>query len=666
MKIFYRPEIDGLRAISVFAVILYHAHFNLFDHHFLQGGFIGVDIFFVISGYLITTLILNEIYLTSKFSLVQFYERRIRRIIPTLLIVMIISSVVGFFFLLHDSFIDLAKSNLSSIFFISNFYFQETQNSYGAQNGLLKPLLHTWSLSVEEQFYILFPIFLSVILRYFKKYLLEFLCLSLFVSLLFAQYCSKISISFNFYLLPSRGFELLIGSVLAYLKLNKISTKKMFGTSYSILNKVCPGFGITLIIYSFLFFNFNKIFHPGFITLLPIIGVGLIIWFAKKGELITEIISSKILIFFGLISYSLYLWHYPIFAYLRYLYLFDSNIIKILSILFTIILSLSTFFLIEKPFRNKNIISCKTLIICILSAITILVASDFYILEKKGLKNRFANIIHNTNRSYINFSAPNLKKKSGNIALIGDSHAQMLSEGLNKKLENKYSLVELSTYLYVNDFKKVHRKKGTLIQQENDDFIKDNKKIENFIENNKNLIVILTQSWSFKILESFKDGSPTTEYLEPINVKTSSEKERQEYLANGLKITINNILKQGHAVILIYQTPELNFDAQRLINRNLLFSFKNNNTIPILTLNYDDYIKRNKLIFEILDSIKGPKVYRVYPDKYFCNTVILNKCVVNNKKHLFYYDDNHLSLEGSKYVVNDIIGIIKKIEIKKN
>ena len=169
MKINYRPEIDGLRAISVLAVIFYHADFSLFGHALFQGGFIGVDIFFVISGYLITSLILKEINHTNQFSFKNFYERRIRRILPVLLAIIIISSIVSYFILMPYSLIDYGKSILSVILFSSNIYFWITGSKYGAESEFTKPMLHTWSLSIEEEFYILFPIFFIILIKFYKK-----------------------------------------------------------------------------------------------------------------------------------------------------------------------------------------------------------------------------------------------------------------------------------------------------------------------------------------------------------------------------------------------------------------------------------------------------------------------------------------------------------------
>ena len=167
MKLTYRPEINGLRTIAVCAVILYHAQITILGHQPFKGGFIGVDIFFVISGYLITFIILKELVTTGSFSFKHFYERRIRRILPALLFVMLVSLPFAWMYLLPSIFVDFSKSIIYSLGFSSNFYFWYSGERYGAESGLLKPFLHTWSLSVEEQFYILFPIVLLVIFKYF-------------------------------------------------------------------------------------------------------------------------------------------------------------------------------------------------------------------------------------------------------------------------------------------------------------------------------------------------------------------------------------------------------------------------------------------------------------------------------------------------------------------
>jgi peptidoglycan/LPS O-acetylase OafA/YrhL len=678
MKIRYRPEIDGLRAVSVFAVIIYHANFVLYGHALFEGGFIGVDIFFIISGYLITTLILKEIFRTNRFSFKIFYERRIRRILPTLLFVVIITSIISFFILLPSSLIDYGRSVLSTVSFVSNFYFHYTDNAYEQKNSLLKPLLHTWSLSVEEQFYILFPIFLIIINKFFRKHLLKFLFFIFMTSLLFSVYFSKTHPSFNFYIILSRGFELLLGSLLSYFELNNGGGRRK---SYSILNQICPSLGIVLILYSFLFFNFIEIFHPSIITLIPIIGILLILRFSNKGEFVTDILSSQIFVRIGLISYSLYLWHYPIFAYLRYICIFNNSIwIKLLGILLTIILSILSYYFIEKPFRNKNIITTKMLGICIFVSAIILLSYSFYILKTEGIKSRYPNLISETLNKTLNDNEQN--RLNGNsertVFLVGDSHSNVLAFNLNKELTSQsYNFYKKNTIFYLKNFNLIE-KKGNRV---NKNYIEENIDIDKFLQEHKNIIVVWHQRWSPILLEEYFDNKEVySEYnterdreliykIKQINIVNDTLNERQKYIIEGIKSSAKNILKKGNSLILVYPVPEMGFDVPRLVLKNYLTNkIKNKNKnieTSEITISYNVYKKRNKKIFDTLDSIQGPNVYRVFPDKSFCNNVIVNRCIANNKKHLFYSDDNHLSFEGSKYIVSDIMKVIQKIEVDK-
>ena len=216
MKLYYRPEIDGLRAIAVVSVILYHAQISFQNYQLFKGGFIGVDIFFVISGYLITSIILKEIFTTGEFKFIYFYERRIRRILPALLIVMLASLPFAWIYLTPISIIDFSKSVLYSLGFSSNFYFHYSGQQYGVESSYLKPFIHTWSLSIEEQYYILFPLIVIFIIKFFKKYLIHTLVFIFITSLILADWGSKNYPSLNFYILPTRGWELLAGSILAY------------------------------------------------------------------------------------------------------------------------------------------------------------------------------------------------------------------------------------------------------------------------------------------------------------------------------------------------------------------------------------------------------------------------------------------------------------------
>ena len=459
MKLTYRPEIDGLRAIAVAAVILYHAQINIIGYQPFKGGFIGVDIFFVISGYLITSIILKELIATGTFSFKYFYERRVRRILPALLFVMLVSLPFAWMYLLPSSFVDFSKSILYSLGFSSNFYFYYQGQQYGADSGLLEPFLHTWSLSVEEQYYILFPIVLMITFKYFKKYLIHILILGFVISLGLADWGSRNHPSFSFYVLPTRGWELLAGSILAYFEITngKRSEKKKF-------NSVFPTIGLFLIGHSILFFNDNM-FHPSIFTLSPIIGVCLIIWFSNKDELITKILSTKPFVGIGLISYSLYLWHYPIFAFVRINDFVQGSLLnKIIVVLITFIASILSYYLIEKFFRNKKNKFNKIFKLLFYLSLTILIF-NFYIINQKGKTNKVNVFMENQivsplyraeckfstnnfnflNETFFRGEFQNCKKTRGEFILIlGDSHSIDLFNSISKISSQKEFIIGLN------------------------------------------------------------------------------------------------------------------------------------------------------------------------------------------------------------------------------
>jgi len=664
MKLTYRPEIDGLRAIAVGAVILYHTQITILGQPFI-GGFIGVDIFFVISGYLITSIILKELLTTGTFSFKHFYERRIRRILPALLFVMLVSFPLAWMCLLPSNFVDFSKSILYSLGFSSNFYFHYSGQQYGAESGLLKPFLHTWSLSVEEQYYILFPIVLLITFKYFRKYLIYILILGFLISLGLAEWGSRNYPSASFYFLHTRMWELLAGSLLAYYEINNGYRNKN-----KTLNLILPFAGFVLIGYSILFFN-DRMFHPLFFTLSSIIGVCLIIWFSNKDEIITKILSTKLFVGLGLISYSLYLWHYPIFAFVKTTGLVMGDMtFKLLLIPILLICSVISYHFVEKPFRNKKN-DIKKILILISISFFVLISFNLYVINKDGIKNRLPEIFQIDLRpKKLNFHQ---KDNAQKIVLIGDSHARALEFNLNEEIKKKdFSLIGFETLFYLTDFNIVKKKTGKI----NENFIDRNIKIDNFLKENSDLIVVFHQRWTYLLLETFfddKEGYKETDnlehhsYLEQINIKTSSLKERQQYIREGLISQINKIINQGHKLILVYPVPEMGIDPHRYLFRNYIYN-KNLfiNSMPVFSGSYEVYKKRNKLIFEILNSINNPSIYRVYPHEFFCNKQLENRCVANNKNNIFYNDTNHLSIHGSKLVVDEIMKEIKKIELKSN
>lgn len=369
MSLKYRPEIDGLRAIAVVAVVLYHAEFVFLGVNPFKGGFIGVDIFFVISGYLITSIIVREMS-EGKFSFTSFYERRARRILPALFTVILTSIPFALIYMLPKAMKEYAGSVLSALAFGSNIWFWQ-EDSYTAELSALKPFLHTWTLSVEEQFYVIFPIVLLLLWRFARRYITSIFVLVFLFSLQLAHSGSANYVDATFYLLPTRGWELLAGAILAKLELEKGRPNHPF------LDVIMPAVGLFLICNAIFFFN-DKMRHPSYITLFPVLGTMLIIWFSKRGKLITYTLGSKPLVAVGLISYSFYLWHFPIFAFSKIKDSTYSQYDKVEWIALAVVLSVTSYFLIEKPLRKSHLLSLKHFIAILMTAIIVITASMSY------------------------------------------------------------------------------------------------------------------------------------------------------------------------------------------------------------------------------------------------------------------------------------------------
>ena len=682
MKINYRPEIDGLRALAVIAVILYHAQITLFGYQPFKGGFIGVDIFFVISGYLITSIILKELVSTGNFSFKNFYERRIRRILPALLFVMLASLFFAWKYLLPGSFIDFSKSILYSLGFSSNFYFHFSGLEYNSEDGLLKPFLHTWSLSVEEQYYIIFPIIFLITFKYFKKYIPHILILGLFISLGLADWGSRNYPSFNFYALPTRGWELIAGSLLAYFEINQGKRSQN-----QILNQILPVLGLFLIIHSIIFFN-DSMFHPSLYTISPIIGVCLIIWFTnKEDDLITQILSFKPIVAIGLVSYSLYMWHYPIFAFARIKETMQTQYDKFELIVLTLILSIISFYLIEKPARNKNK-SFKFLISFIIAAILIITTFSLFVIKTNGVQKRIPEIIKKNIKVQMEWNVlkdekGNLcydrirgcifnKKHNNNIILVGDSHAGSISNELKKKaIENNYGFVT-SLKKGCNFILNLNRvKKNKLRSEIKCDEKMQNQRLEFINEFDSSIVVLLgrlplvLEEDRFNNLEGAYEGE-MFDFLQNKDNSLNTKEERQSAIFDNYRFTVQKLIDNGHKIILVYPIPEVGWHVPyKLFNsmsKNNLSNIKSHLELKnFITTSYQVYKDRTNSSFKLLDSIKSENVYKVYPHKLFCDTLIKGRCITHDNKDIFYADDDHPSLKGSQMINNLIFKEVKKI-----
>ena len=344
----YRAEIDGLRALAVIPVVLFHAGIAGFS-----GRFVGVDIFFVISGYLITSIILSE-QQKERFTLTGFYERRARRILPALMLVTLLSTVAAWYLLLPAELVDYGKSLASVGVFASNILFW-TQSDYFAQTSEFIPLLHTWSLAVEEQFYLIFPVFMIASAAMLKSKRLLVLTVVAIVSFLFCEWAWRNAPEANFFLAPSRMWELLAGVFCAfYLQQPR--------DPLPLIKQIASALGLLMLVYSIIFFD-KTIPFPSVYALLPVLGTALIILFTDKNTLVGQLLSVPFIVGIGLISYSAYLWHQPLFVFARLSSLEELSVSMLLGLsLLAFIMAYISWRWVEKPFRNRNWLSQRQIL----------------------------------------------------------------------------------------------------------------------------------------------------------------------------------------------------------------------------------------------------------------------------------------------------------------
>ena len=419
----YRAEIDGLRALAVVPVILFHAGFELFS-----GGFVGVDVFFVISGYLITTILIEDIE-NKRFSIVTFYERRARRILPALFFVVISTYIIGWQFLNPFDLKEVAQSLFATSIFLSNFYFF-LKTGYFDTSAELKPLLHTWSLAVEEQYYVLFPIFLILAWRFGKNRVFWMIVVMAASSLLLSEWQSRTQPTANFYLTHARAWELLSGSLAAFI-VSRNGVQK---------NSFLATIGLTAIMASIFAYDSGTPF-PSLYTLMPVIGVVLVILNAHQDTLVSKFLSNRLLVGIGLISYSLYLWHQPIFALTRQFLVDDfSHRLAIALIFVILILSYFTWKFIEQPARKfkksgyegKHILYISTLMIVVMAGIGTVGHIE------RGHPERNPNLLRLAQNGGLSFACSGaelddsrcMSASNPSVALWGDSHAMHLAKAL--------------------------------------------------------------------------------------------------------------------------------------------------------------------------------------------------------------------------------------------
>ena len=646
-KMQYRPEIDGIRAIAVLSVVIFHSGLGI-----LKGGFLGVDLFFVISGYLITRILISDLE-SGTFSIITFYERRIRRIMPALFVMLALSFIAAWYLMSPIHMEGLSRSMVAVATFTSNILFWQ-ESGYFDTASELRPLLHTWSLAVEEQFYIFFPLFLMIAWRFGRKVTLSLLVLAFVISLALAQWGIENKPVAAFYLMPTRAWELLVGAFAAFAALHM--EKRQIVPALLVRN-LLSGIGLAAVGASILLFD-SKTAIPSFPALLPTIGTALLILFATQGTMVNRLLRIKILVGIGLISYSAYLFHQPLLAFARYRSLHElSSTVSIFLCVSTFLWAYLSWRYIEQPFRNRKLIVRKVVFPLGAAATAMLIVSGVW-----NIRNDGANANNDTKiASASTYDACHFHHQAIELSmdyckasldydkyyvLIGDSHAMVYFVELKKTLADEgYGLIAFT--------------KDTLypIAGTYREGMPDNESRMAFLDSAYDFVthdahvegVFIAARWAahieggaFQRPDGLMDDHPFshTRIAQRADADTTQQSDLLTYSANFLAK-----VAQKRPVTLFGPVPEVGVDVPRalLLDQSLL-------NYPVAW-----YDNREKNVLELFRMARdeSPNISVVNVRDVFCKNAA-GVCIQEQNGQSLYLDDDHLSLTGAKLVMSRI------------
>ena len=667
MKLAYRTEIDGLRALAIMMVIVYHAEIMMGGYRLFPGGYIGVDVFFVISGYLITSIILRELQ-NGTFSFIRFYEKRVRRILPALYTVILASLPLAYFWMTPKALHEYSGSVLSALVSVSNFWFWK-EDGYSAEASAVKPFLHTWSLSIEEQFYIFFPLLLVFFYKYKKHYLLSLIVVFGLLSLQLADYMVVNFPNAAFYLLPMRAWELAGGALLAKFELGRDRTK------YSSTSTVMPAIGLFMIFHAALFFD-HTTKHPSFITLLPVVGAMIFIWYSRAEELVTDVLRTKPFVAIGMISYSLYLWHWILFSFLKIAGKTPSTEKKWGIILFAMILATLSYFLIERPFRFTLARKTFWMVMSIVTVLIVGIMGFIYIHQEGDFRLTAADAQHYQEEFSVvefrrlestqlgrNFRSHEKVKTCGmrdpedacrfgneKFVTLGDSFVGQYETALQRELAPyKEGMISLSYeqcpfvspdlwFGSVAECPLINEKREHLI-----DTFKEPKIV--IVSANEELFNMAKK----RTADPAKDGRDNRTGGETIDPK----KAYQSYKEN-----IQSLLSKGHIVVLVFSVPKPDIDPMPIYFHELLHhKFDGSTEVKPRYIGYDAY-RKAKEIDETLEIPDHPHLVKIYPKEVLCPNKE-HQCLLISPQGSIY-NNFHLSSVGADLVMHEALSQLEK------
>lgn len=658
----YRAEIDGLRAIAVVPVVLFHAGFDLFS-----GGFVGVDVFFVISGYLITAILIENI-VQGNFSLWTFYERRARRILPSLFFVMSCTLPFAWLWMLPAQLKDFSQSLIATSTFVSNILFWQEDN-YFAPAAEQKPLLHTWSLSVEEQYYVFFPVFLFLMWRFGQQRTFWVIFFLAVCSLILSEWSLRHAPVANFYLAPMRAWELLVGSIASFV-LHKRKVPP---------NKFLSVFGLLCIIIPVFYYTQTTPF-PGFYALIPVAGTLMVIIFATRETYIAKLLGNKSLVGIGLVSYSLYLWHQPLFAFARIRSLYEPTplLMGTLSII-ALVMAIITWRFVEQPFRqgkNKSSVVESQRAVFILSAIGLLFFAGLGIWGHlaRGFPDRISPEVNHillakdynfTDNCHYSQANPHVipqescwhtvENPQQKILVFGDSHSRSIAPAIIKILTEKKDPIDI----YATSYSGCIPLRG--LKRYNTDSKYDctayAADIMDFAATADIDTIVLTARFPLYHLGNRFDnheggvesGTPVVVDADTISGSTWNDPERQARVLAIYEEQFKRMARDFN-VILIAPTPEAGWNVPDLLAKKHLFNTENPDAN--VSTSYDLYIERTAPVLELFNRLdKAYDTITYVPIfKELCNEAT-RRCMNYEDGNILYYDDDHLSRTGALKVV---------------
>ena len=627
-RIKYRKDINGLRAIAVISVVLYHAGYESFS-----GGWLGVDMFFVISGFLISNIIISELN-TETFSFKRFYFNRAKRILPALISTIVIAIPFSYWLLTPKSMLEFLNSAFASMFFYANYFFQNL-DFYNSDPTKYMPLLHTWSLAIEEQFYLLFPLLCFVVYMTNKRIVLSFFTL-LFIYSLFLN--STTGNLVKFYQLQFRAWELLLGVIVMILS-------QRFEIKHS------GKLGIFIILFSLMYFDNQMLTVNSIEPKITITtGTALVLLSNNNFKVFSNTLNSKVFNFFGNISYSLYLFHQPFYAFiLNFEKKYNSNapdFPDVILLLFLFVVSFLNWKFVEQVFLKSTI---KKLVLFLLPTSFFIVlfiligrVDDGYSDRYNYIPDEVLDYAAQTNIYFTQEDVNNFNNSCNNgitkkaLYIVGDSQVTNLSSTILSEYKSLSCEYKITIYATSGG--------RCLLSQQSD--------ILGYVgwctdESFKDFLNKLSSDEATVIIFGRFDN-----WLDPEKGGIEKKCENCDF-RNNFSYRLSEVVKYSKEVIVIKPIPTYQFNvAESYLNKNYRWGEN-------ITLQRSAWLEYIQPTTDFLDKVINDEAIFIDTENTFCDE-ILDKCFASKNRKLYYTDDSHLTIEGSKLLLEEIINVLNK------